>query len=508
MNKPVVVGAVLLIVIGAFVTGRYTGRPGQASEHGGTRRVLYYVDPMNPAYRSNKPGIAPDCGMPLEPIYAEDLPNTPRSAPLAQLPPGGVSIDGATQGLLGIQVATVERSGAPHVLRVVGRVAPEDTRVYRVNSGTEGFIRETYNDSVGELVKKDQKLATSYTSETLSVASGFLAATAGVPGAVGKDGNRTVPFPGAVSKQGVSSLQGYTDRLRNLGVSDVQIRQMAESRQLPESVDIVAPADGFILARNITPGQHFEHSMEFYRIADLSRVWILVDIHGSEVQSFHRGAIARVTLQGQGKTLTARVSDVLPEVDPATRTLKLRVEADNPGFALRPDMYVDVELPAAMPAGLTVPQDAVLDSGREQRVFVESSSGVFEPRPVQTGWRSGDRVEIVHGLAEGERVVAAGTFLVDSESRLKSTAQAPPKQQPQEKVPPRSNNEPGFAASAGKVKDAACGMIIDAAKAVAEGNTVTRDGVTYYFCSDRCKKKFGAQPEHYLALNPSGRHDD
>jgi len=508
MNKPAVVVAVLLIVIGAFVTGRYTGKPGQASEHGGTRRVLYYVDPMNPAYRSNKPGIAPDCGMPLEPIYAEDLLNTPRSAPLAQLPPGGVSIDGATQGLLGIQVATVERSGAPHVLRVVGRVAPEDTRVYRVNSGTEGFIRETYNDSVGELVKKDQKLATSYTSETLSVASGFLAATAGVPGAVGKDGNRTVPFPGAVSKQGVSSLQGYTDRLRNLGVSDVQIRQMAESRQLPESVDIVAPADGFILARNITPGQHFEHSMEFYRIADLSRVWILVDIHGSEVQSIHRGAIARVTLPGQGKTLTARVSDVLPEVDPATRTLKLRVEADNPGFALRPDMYVDVELPVAMPAGLTVPQDAVLDSGREQRVFVESSSGVFEPRQVQTGWRSGDRVEIVHGLAEGERVVAAGTFLVDSESRLKSTAQAPPKQQPQEKVPPRSNNEPGLAASASKVKDAACGMMIDPAKAVAEGNTVTRDGATYYFCSDRCKKKFGAQPEHYLALNPSGHRND
>ena len=150
----------------------------------------------------------------------------------------------------------------------------------------------------------------------------------------------------------------------------------------------------------------------------------------------------------------------------------------------------------------------MIDSGREQRVFVESSTGVFEPRQVQTGWHSGDRVEIVHGLSEGERVVAAGTFLVDSESRLKSTAQALPKKQPQEKVPPRSNNEPGLAASAGKVKDTACGMIIDAAKAVAEGNTVTRDGVTYYFCSDRCKKKFGAQPEHYLALNPSGPGHD
>jgi RND family efflux transporter MFP subunit len=504
MKKILSVVAIALLMILSYVAGgRHTVRHATATS-GSDRRVLYWVDPMHPDYKSDHPGIAPDCGMPLEPVYAEDASNALRSTSLGQLAPGEVSIDGATQGLLGIQMATVEKSGAPHVIRVVGRVVAEDTRVYRINSGTDGFIRETYNDSVGELVKKDQKLATSYTGETLAVASGFLAANAGVPGAVGKDGSRTVPFPGALHKQGVSSLGGYADRLRNLGVSDVQIKQMADSHQLPENVDIVAPADGFILARNITPGQHFERAMEFYRIADLSRVWILADIYGSEARSFHPGAMARVSLSGGGKTFSARVSSVLPEVDPATRTLKLRLEADNPGFALRPDMYVDVELPVAMPVGLTVPQDAVLDSGREQRVFVERSSGVFEPRPVQTGWRSGDRVEIVHGLAAGERVVAAGTFLVDSESRLKSVAQASPKQQPQEKGPARSNHESGLATSGGKVKDTACGMMIDAAKAVAEGNTVTRDGVTYYFCSKSCKKKFDAQPEHYLALNPSG----
>ena len=508
MNKKAAVGAVFLIAIGAFVTGRYTGKPGQRSEQGGTRRVLYYVDSMHPAYHSEKPGIAPDCGMPLEPVYAEDAGNAPRSTPLAQLAPGDVNIDHATQALLGIQVATVEKSGAPHVIRVVGRVVPEDTRVYRINSATDGFIRDTYNDSVGELVKKDQKLATSYTGEVLPVASGFLAATAGVPGAVGKDGSKTVAFPGSLHKQGVSSVEGFTDRLRNLGVSDVQIKQMAESGQLPQSIDVVAPVDGVILARNITPGQHFEHSTEFYRIADLSRVWILADIFGSEAQGFHPGAIARVTLSGQGKTFSARVSNVLPQVDPATRTLKLRLEADNPGYALRPDMYVDVELSVAMPPGLTVPQDAVIDSGREQRVFVEGDHGVLQPRPVQTGRHFGDRVEIVKGLSEGERVVAAGTFLVDSESRLKSAGQKPLEQPRRDKGAPRSTNEPGLDASVGKVKDAACGMMIDTAKAVAQGNTVTRDGVTYYFCSDSCKKKFGAQPEHYLALNPSERRHD
>jgi len=306
-----------------------------------------------------------------------------------------------------------------------------------------------------------------------------------------------------VSKQGFSSVRGYTDRLRNLGMGEAQIKEMADSHQLPQSIDIVSPVDGFITARSISPGQHFDRSMEVYRIADLSKVWIVADIFDSEVHNFRPGDITRVTLSGQGRTFTARVSNVLPEVDPVTRTLKLRLEADNPGFALRPDMYVDIELLLAKPAGLTVPQDAVIDSGREQRVFVESSSGVFEPRPVQTGWRSADRVEITHGLAEGERVVADGTFLVDSESRLKSITPLP-KQLPQEKVPPRSNNQPGLAVSAVKVKDAACGMMIDRAKAIADGNTLTRDGVTYYFFSDSCKKKFDAQPEHYLALNRSG----
>jgi RND family efflux transporter MFP subunit len=501
MKKVLSAVAIVLLMILSYIVGRHhTGRPATSN----ARRVLYWVDPMHPAYKSDHPGVAPDCGMQLEPVYDDELGKAPRSASLAQLPAGDVAIDGVTQAVLGIRVAKVERSSAPRVVRVLGHVVPEDTRVYRINSGMEGFIRETYNDSVGAQVKKDQKLAGFYGPESLSVLSGYLAATAGVPGAVGNDGNRTMPFPGAVSKQGVSSVQGYSDRLRNLGMSDAQIRQVAESRQLPQDIDVVAPADGFILARNISPGLHFDRSMEFYRIADLTRVWILADIFSDDTNSFHPGAVARVTLSGQRRTLTARVSNVLPQIDPATRTLKLRLEADNPGFVLRPDMYVDVELPLAGPAGLTVPQDAVIDSGSQQRVFVERSSGVFEPRQVQTGWRSGDRIEIVQGLAEGERVVAAGTFLVDSESRLKSVSSASPGQGPaqSQSIPARSGAQPG--AGAGKVKDAACGTMIDQAKAVAEGNTLTRDGVTYYFCSDRCKKKFAAPPEHYLASNPPG----
>jgi len=505
MKKTLSAVVVGLLMILCYMAGqRHSSR--NATKSTNSRRVLYWVDPMHPDYKSDHPGTAPDCGMALEPIYAE-LAASSESAAQPVLD-GTISIDVAKQQLFGIRVATVEKTSGSVKARLLGRVVPQDTRVYRITAGSEGFVRETFNDSVGEWVKKDQKLATSYIGETLAVASGFLAATAGVPGAVGKDGSRTMPYPGAVNKQGVSSVQGYTDRLRNLGVSDMQIRQMAESHQLPETVDIVAPADGFILARNITPGQHFDRSMEFYRIADLSRVWVLADVFGSEVQDFRPDTIARVTLPDQGKTFSARVSRVLPEVDPATRTLKLRLEVDNSSLALRPDMFVNVELAVRVVPGLTVPLDAVIDSGREQRVFVERGSGIFEPRQVQAGRPLGDRIEILRGLTEGERVVAAGTFLVDSESRLKSTTHTTSKSQPHEKTTPRSTRVPGLAAQAAQVKDPACGMTIDAAKATLAGHTLTRDGTTYYFCSERCKQNFQEQPAHYLALNPPNAGHD
>jgi len=210
-----------------------------------------------------------------------------------------------------------------------------------------------------------------------------------------------------------------------MGMSEAQIGEIGASRKLPKLIDVVSPTDGFILARNISAGMLFGGQTEFYRIADLSQVWIIAQVFENEVQYFRPGTVAHVTLPGQQKVFRARVSNALPEVDPATRTLKLRLEADNPGFALRPDMFVHVELPVQTPTDLTVPSDAVLDSGLGQHVFVDRGNGFFEPRDVETGWRFGDRVQIVKGLSEGERVVASGAFLVDSESPMRTSSLLP-----------------------------------------------------------------------------------
>jgi Cu(I)/Ag(I) efflux system membrane fusion protein len=149
---------------------------------------------------------------------------------------------------------------------------------------------------------------------------------------------------------------------------------------------------------------------------------------------------------------------------------------DNPGYVLRPDMAVDVELPVDRAAALVVPADAVVDTGLRRTVFVERGDGWFEPRRVETGWRSGEQVEVVKGLAEGERIVLSGTFMVDSESQLKAAAAG-------------VYGEP--------VKDPVCGMDVDEAKAKAAGKTAVHAGKTYFFCSGQCRKAFLEDPSRH-----------
>ena len=394
----------------AVVTHHQTRHPAQA------RRVLYWVDPMHPAYRSDKPGTAPDCGMALEPVYAEEASHS--LLPAKGSMSGVVQIDSATEQLYGIRLAKVETGAGQGAIRVFGRVAADQTLVYRVNLGTDGYVKETRDDAVGNHVAKDQHLAVVYSPEFLSVAGGFLSANERTPGGMSPAKDNTAPS----TTLGATSAQARADRLRNLGMSDSQIDEISSTHKIPENVYVVSPTDGFILSRSISPGVRFERYMDLYTVADLRRVWVLAEVFGKDAAAFRPGAMARITLQDTGERFEARVSNVLPEVDPATRVLKVRLEVENPGFKLRPDMFVNVELPTSLPAGLTVPADAVVDSGLSKHVFVEISTGHFEAREVETGGRLNDRVQIVKGLRAGESIVAAGTFLVDSESRLQTAA--------------------------------------------------------------------------------------
>ena len=400
----------LVPVVGALAVGFAFGHFHQRPAVNAAHRVLYYVDPMHPAYHSDKPGKAPDCGMDLVAVYADTVGKSLVASGGAS---DSISIDPAAQKIYGIQLAAVENDSGSRTIHAFGKVAADQTRIYKVTVGADGYVKSTQNDAVGNHVKKDQHLAVIYSPDFLAVEGGFLSANERTPG-----GFKDTP----ATAQNAASAQARADRLRNLGMSDVQIEEMTTTRKIPEDVYIVSPTDGFILSRNVSPGLRFEREKELYTVADLSQVWILAQVFGKDAQKFHPGAMAKVTLPDTGDTFQARVSDVLPEVDPTTRALKVRLVANNPGYKLRPDMFVNVEVSVSIPPGLSVPADAIVDTGLAKQVFVQTSPGHFEKREVEIGWRFDDRVQIVKGLREGEMVVAAGTFLVDSESRLQAAA--------------------------------------------------------------------------------------
>jgi Cu(I)/Ag(I) efflux system membrane fusion protein len=222
------------------------------------------------------------------------------------------------------------------------------------------------------------------------------------------------------SGRALELIERVADGLRNLGVSNSQIREMAKRREVVHDIRVESPADGVVLKRGVTPGLRFDRGFEFYRIADLNRVWILADVYRDQLPFIRRGASARVTTAEASHALSATVSPSEPTFDEATLTLKVRLEAANPQRALKPGMFVDVEFPFALPPALVVPADAIVDSGLRKTVFVDRGNGSFEPRLIQTGRRSGDDVEVTKGLAAGERIVISGTFFVDSESRMKA----------------------------------------------------------------------------------------
>jgi Cu(I)/Ag(I) efflux system membrane fusion protein len=409
MRKFAVFGSLLLIVGIAFVAGRFSAGANQ-SVHAGKRRILYFVDPMHPAYHSDKPGIAPDCGMPLVPVY-----EGADSAAKTQLRAGAVEISGDRQQMIGVRVETVKKNSGPQLYRTTGRVELDASRVYRVMSGVEGWVVTVESNPPGTHVKKNELLAQLYSREFRSAQQAYLGSLTSVERVKSPHDQEDA------YKSNDANLRINEEQLRSLGMGEPQIRELAKTRQITLDVTLNSPIDGIVLRRDVAPGQRFDKGAEFYRIGDLSKVWIVADVFGDEGQLFRPGAKVHVTTRELAKTIAATVSKDPPLFDPATRTLKLRLEADNPSLALRPDMFVDLEFNTQAPAGISVPQEAVLDSGMQKIVYVQTEEGVFQPRKVQIGSAYGNRITVTSGLAEGDRIVTSGNFLIDSESRMKST---------------------------------------------------------------------------------------
>lgn len=416
--KNATLSVLLLAMLGAgvLIGSWYRPRETVSAASARPRMVRYYVDPMHPSYTSDRPGVAPDCGMALQPVYDEDAPaRTGDRADVA----GAVAVTPKQQELIGVRVATVESGTAARRVRLYGHVVPDEGRTWRINVGIDGFVREVSGAATGSLVRKDEWLATFTAPEARGAIQGYLVSLDVVERA-----NQAAESAAAVEFAN-AALQQTADRLLALGMSATQIATIRKSRQVPSAIEIAAPEAGFVIARNVSVGQKLERGDELYRLADLGHVWIVADVSGADAAYIGPGATAAIVVPGRGTTLHGRVSRAPTQFNAASQSVALRIDVDNPGLILRPEMFVDVYVDIALPRSIAIPAGAVVDSGLTKSVFVERAAGLFEPRRVDTGWRFGGRVEIVNGLRAGERIAVEGAFLLDAEGRIRGSTSEP-----------------------------------------------------------------------------------
>jgi len=394
-----------------------------ATPAAGGRRILYYVDPMHPAYKSDKPGIAPDCGMKLVPVYANAGSAATASAQpksneidLSTLPMGTIRMSPEKRQQIGVEYGTVEVTSGGQTIRAVGKVTYDETRLAHVHTKFEGWIDKVYVDFVGKLVEKGQPLLTIYSPDLLASEQELLLAVKA------KEIMKKSTLEGVID-QSETLFQAAKRRLELWDLSEAQIQQVLATGQPIKNVTIYSPIRGYVLERKAFPQVKVMPDTDLYTVVDLSRVWIMADVFENDAPNIRPGQTVRVTPSyDKNRSFLAKVSYIQPEVDPTTRTLKVRIDADNPGIALKPDMYVDVTFKVDSGAALTVPSGAVLQTGDRNTVFVGHGDGYLEPREVTVGEQRGDRITILKGLKAGERIVTSGNFLIDSESQLKAAA--------------------------------------------------------------------------------------
>jgi Cu(I)/Ag(I) efflux system membrane fusion protein len=374
-----------------------SGKPAAATS-AEQKKILYWVDPMHPAYKSDKPGIAPDCGMQLVPVYAD------AAAPGASTVNGyaNVKLTSDRQQLIGVQTGMTEMRSLGRSVRTVGRVAVDETRLYKISTKFDGYIEKLYVNVTGQQIRKGQPLFSVYSPDLLATQQEYLLAL-------------------RAAKQAPSLLAAARQRLLLWDITPGEIRQLERTGAARKSVTIYSPTNGYVLNKLAVEGARVTPGEPLFEIANLDHVWVQADVYESELQFVRLGAPATTTLSYiPGRTWAGRVTFIAPTVDPVTRTVKVRSEFDNADGALKPDMFGDVVIQQPARVVVVVPESAVLQTGTRSVVFLVKADGTFEPREVSVGTKSEQFYEVRSGLAAGEKVVTQANFLIDSESRLKA----------------------------------------------------------------------------------------
>ena len=376
-----------------------------------------YLCPMHPQIVTTHPGECPICGMNLVPAAAHQG-AAAAPAPSGPAVPGVVPVDLSTERvqLIGMRSVPAVKESLGASVRAVGFVAANESSLVSVNTRFSGWVEQLEVGQTGQLVQKGEILAAVYSPEMLNAQQVFLNAikwTDRKPGGGGQ--------PTAIA----SDLERDARlRLELLGVAPQDVDAIAEAGQAQRAINVRSPVRGYVSRKSVLKGLYVQAGTELFQLADLSTVWVLVDVYESEIPRVKVGQQATFELKAYpGRRWVGRVQFIYPALNTGSRTLQARVELRNPALELRPGMFGDVTLDVPTTEAVVVPLEAVIDTGEHRYVFVDRGGGHYEPRQVEAGWSGQGRVAILAGLAEGEKVVTTANFLLDSESRLRAAVE-------------------------------------------------------------------------------------
>jgi RND family efflux transporter MFP subunit len=397
--KLILAGTLLVVIgLGTFAADNPPAPDATNAAAAAPRKTLYTCG-MHPWIIQDHPGNCPICGMKLEPVRNASGAGTSSA----------IAIDPATIQLMNIQTVEVTRGPLRRTIRTVGTIDYNETALADVTTKFKGWIEKLNVDATGQLVHRGAPLFEIYSPELYSAEAEYLAVAHSTNGS------------------GSSVLRDAAlDKLKFFDISDAQIAGLEKSAAPKKTLEILAPADGFVIEKNIVQGQMVDAGMKLYRLADLGIVWVYAQVYEQDLPYVQLGQEATVKLSSlPDREFRGRVTYIYPNVDEKTRTAKVRLEFENPGYFLKPGMFVSAQITAELePSALLVPDSAVLRSGEKNTVFVALPGGKFDPRAVALGPESEhDMVEAISGLQEGERIVASGQFMLDSESQLREAIQ-------------------------------------------------------------------------------------
>ena len=363
-------------------------------EHAKKHMDSRYVCPMHPQIIKDEEGTCPICGMDLVPKMID--PNTGKHP--------AVSVKGEIIQSMGLRTEAVRKDTLWRFIKTVGRVDYDETKLIHLHPRAPGWMESLMIRSEGERISKGDKLGTFYSPEILSA---------------------QVDFFIAMEQSDSSRVRNARNRLRILGIDDATIRQLEESRETRNALPVYAPGEGIVTMLGAREGMYLKPDTEMMTIADLSSVWVMVDVYEHQIGWLSQGLTAEISVPAwPGKSWEGKVDYIYPELDMKSRTLRVRLEFPNPDMTLKPNMFAEVKIYGGPQRDtLLIPAEALIRTGERDTVVTSLGDGRFQPVDVVVGARSNGRVEILSGLNAGDEIVTSGQFLIDSESSLQASFQ-------------------------------------------------------------------------------------